>query len=364
MGNPEHIRIVKQGAEAIQKWRREHPTEKLDLSGADLSEANLYLADLARANLNGTNLKKAKISFAYLVETEFIGADLTETDLVLSLLTMANLTKTKLLRAQLIGTNLTGAKLAEANLSGADIRGANFTEVNLSKANVALAVCRRTVIDGCDLHTVKGLETIQHDGPSTIGIDTIISSFRGAGNKLTPELKIFFLNTGVPKELLEELPKIISEVKYYNCFIAYGEPDKAFAETLRDDLRRRGVSCWAYSTDSTPGERTWMEIKQRRQEADKVIVVCSADALVRDGLLKEIEEQIDEGPDKMIPISLDNLWKEDGFRVERGKRDLKPFLKERNYADFSDPSKYEQSLDRLLKGLKREKAKKRRTQRT
>lgn len=92
---------------------------------------------------------------------------------------------------------------------------------------------------------------------------------------------------------------------------------------------------------------------QKRREAEKMIVLCSAKALVRDGVLKEIEEQIDEDPDKMVPISLDDLWKENGFSVKRGKRDLKPFLLERNYADFSDESAYNNSLRRLLGGLKR-----------
>ena len=72
---------------------------------------------------------------------------------------------------------------------------------------------------------------------------------------------------------------------------------------------------------------------------------------MRDGALKEIEEQIDEEPDKMVPVSLDDLWKEDGFKVMRGNCDLKPFLLERNYADFSDNSLYHQSVERLLTAL-------------
>ena len=74
---------------------------------------------------------------------------------------------------------------------------------------------------------------------------------------------------------------------------------------------------------------------------------------IRDGVLKEIEEQIDEDPSKIIPTSLGNLWKEKGFNVQRGQRDLKPFLLEKNYADFGEESNYDDSLSRLLKGLRR-----------
>lgn len=105
--------------------------------------------------------------------------------------------------------------------------------------------------------------------------------------------------------------------------------------------------------DATVGERTWGEIGQKRQEAEKMVVLCSIQALMRDGVLKEIEEQMDEDPDKMVPISLENLWEEKGFKVVgRGDRDLKPFLLDKNYADFANRP-YEEALERLLRGLRR-----------
>jgi hypothetical protein len=36
MANPEHVAIVKQGAEAIRKWRAENPDQWVDLLGAEL----------------------------------------------------------------------------------------------------------------------------------------------------------------------------------------------------------------------------------------------------------------------------------------------------------------------------------------
>lgn len=92
------------------------------------------------------------------------------------------------------------------------------------------------------------------------------------------------------------------------------------------DLKARGVRSWLYDLDATPGEKTWREISIRRREADKMIVLCSAGTLVRNGALREIEEQIDEDADKIVPISLDKIWKDPGFAVKRGDRDLKPFL--------------------------------------
>jgi len=44
------------------------------------------------------------------------------------------------------------------------------------------------------------------------GVDTLIASFRGGGNRLTQELETFFLGAGVPKALLDALPGIVAEV--------------------------------------------------------------------------------------------------------------------------------------------------------
>jgi tetratricopeptide (TPR) repeat protein len=185
------------------------------------------------------------------------------------------------------------------------------------------------------------------------GMETFIASFRGAGNKLTPDVERFFLGAGVPREVVTQLPRLERAAKFYSCFISYGEPDLDFAKRLWRDLEAKGVSCWLFALDATPGERPWAEIGQARRQADKMVVICSARALIRSGILKEIEEQIDEDPDKIVPVSRDDLWGQLEFRVVRGSRDLGPFLRDRNYADFSDDSHYEESLQRLLRALRR-----------
>jgi len=368
MANPEHVKVVRQGAAAIANWRRQNPRTSLDLSGADLSGADLLEADLSkailaeadlsRANLCKADLRTANLRRANLIAADLSGTNLARADLSGASLGFANLTGADASRANLSGADLIGADILLANLTGADLSGvdlfaAKLIAADLRETRLAQAHFDFTALGNCDLSRVTGLSSVDHMGPSSIGVDTLIASFRGAGNKLTPELEGFFLSAGVPKELLAELPRIVAEVKYYSCFIAYGEPDLDFAQRLRDDLVGRGVSCWLYDLDATPGERTWPEIRTKQREADKMVVICSAAALIRDGVLNEIEEQIDEDPGKMVPISRDNLWTEPGFRVVRGSRDLGPFLRDRNYAHFSDDSLYEDSLERLLKALKR-----------
>ena len=60
---------------------------------------------------------------------------------------------------------------------------------------------------------------------------------------------------------------------------------------------------------------------------------------------------MDDDPDKIIPISRDDLWRAPGFQVQRTRRDLKAFLLERNYADFSPGADYADAFEWLLRGL-------------
>lgn len=355
MADSRHVAVVLQGRDAIAKWRKSHRGVPLDLSGADLAGAHLEQADLAYANLTKTNLSKAKLAkanlrYADLFVADLSGADLTEADLAF---------------ASLISTTLTAATLRAADLSLADLTLTDLTRADLMYARLFLTKMYSTVLLGADLaeslfdktclldvdlNEPEGLTMARHSSRSQLSMETLTKTLRKSRGRFTKKVTAFAVNAGVSLEMLAALPAILAEAKYHSCFICYGQPDLKFAQRLTKTLRGKSVSCWLYDLDATPGERTWGEIKKKRQEAGKMVVLCSNAALIRDGTLKEIEEQIDEEPGKLVPISLDDIWKQPGFRVMRGSRDLKPYLLERNYADFANPD-YARALERLLGGL-------------
>jgi hypothetical protein len=69
MADEEQLRILRQGAEAWNDWRRQAPDTDIDLRLANLREANLSGAHLGRADLNGANLAGANLAGAKLLET-------------------------------------------------------------------------------------------------------------------------------------------------------------------------------------------------------------------------------------------------------------------------------------------------------
>ena len=104
---------------------------RADLSGADLSNANLFCANLYGANLSNANLFCANLSNASLSN-----ADLSRANLYCANLSGANLYCANLYGADLDRANLYGADLSNTNLYGADLYGARIDAVTLARQKI------------------------------------------------------------------------------------------------------------------------------------------------------------------------------------------------------------------------------------
>jgi len=219
MANEEHLKILKQGVEAWNKWREENPNIGPDLRGADLSHttrradfrevnfhrtdlreaklrwANLEGAYLGRANFHGANLRRANLNSARAIQARFGSADLRGARISRANLRRAYFSGANLRGASLVDADLRRADLRRADLTGANLRGANLSRVNLNGTILTRAVIGWTIFAEVNLSLVEDLETVEHDGPSSIGVDTIYAS----GGKI-PEL--FLRNAGVPESFI------------------------------------------------------------------------------------------------------------------------------------------------------------------
>ena len=91
MANPEHVEIVKAGADAIADWRKKNPEVTLDLEGAHIMRVDLWLADLRGANLARVEMEQSDLRDANLAGADFSGANLAASDLTFARLDGANL---------------------------------------------------------------------------------------------------------------------------------------------------------------------------------------------------------------------------------------------------------------------------------
>lgn len=346
--------LVNQGVDSIDAWIRQRPGTVLDLenanlAGIDLSGAHLVGARLRNANLAGANLTKANLALAMLREAILDRAHLDYADL-----TMADLMGANLIDTELYCVNLHGANLSRANLEGADLTMANlvFTKVSGTKLNGT--VFRGTEIVSCDLSECIGLRNAVHGGPSGIGMDTLIITYREAGERISPNLSAFLVGAGVPRELMKALPGVLSSIRYYSCLIAFGEPDHSIAGKIIGSLSERSLSCWLYSLDAVTRRRGRIDIFLKRQGVERIILLCSAKSLARERVLMEVEAIASDDSGRLVIVSLDDAWKEPWFPVKRGDHDLKPFLLDNVRLDMCDDVRYPQSVSRLLEVLRRE----------
>ncbi|WP_321341549.1 pentapeptide repeat-containing protein [uncultured Cohaesibacter sp.] len=133
----------------------------IDLSKADLREAQLQQAILVgaslrnaylrQADLQGAALIKAQLQRADLVEAKLQGACLIEAELQRADLTEAKLQGAFLGGAKLHGADLTKAKLQKADLAVAKLQGADLREAKLQRADLAVANLMGADLMGADL---------------------------------------------------------------------------------------------------------------------------------------------------------------------------------------------------------------------
>ncbi len=307
MANEEHVKILKQGIETWNTWRERHTDTKFDLSGARLTGADLRDANLSNISLYYTDLSLANLS----------GADLSN--------------------AWLVATNFSDAQL---------------TRANFERASIGLdpgSLYGTTYFINVDLSDVKGLETVLHEGPSTIDIDTIVRS-KG-------KIPVGFLRgCGVPEPFIENIPSLIgalSPIDFYSCFISCSSQDKEFANRLCNDLRAHGVRCWYYLSDMRIGDKIRTQIDTSILIHDKLLLILSQSSVVSQWVEQEVETALAKERKQnslvLFPIRLDDAFME----IEHGwptliynTRHVGDFTNWRNHGD------YQKAFDRLLYDLK------------
>ena len=119
----------------------------------DLSKINLSVANLTEANLGGADLSGANLSLANLTKANLGGADLSGANLSDAILWKANLSRANLSRADLSDANLslanlTKADLSESNLTRADLGGSDLSYANLNGANLSGAIMEGAIMEG------------------------------------------------------------------------------------------------------------------------------------------------------------------------------------------------------------------------
>jgi hypothetical protein len=364
VANQEQLDILKQGVEMWNQWRNKHSTILSDLSAVDLTGSTLsraYLsgatlsgADLSGSDLSGADLSGAVIGGITINRFNVIRADFSGFQRSGAVISAANLSHTDLSRANLRGAYLRGVNFSDANLSDAhlieaDLTRTDLTRADLTGANLDAAKINRTFFGDIDLQHVKGLETITHRGPSTIGIDTI---YRSQGN--IPEA--FLKGAGLDDTFITYIRSLIGKaIEYYSCFISYSSKDEDFARRLYTDLQNNNVRCWFAPRDMRIGDKIRLRIDESIHMHDKLLLVLSEHSVASQWVEHEVEtalgKELEGKPNVLFPIRLDEA-------VMQSKTGWASHIRlTRHIGDFTNwksHDEYQQAFNRLLRDLKAE----------
>jgi uncharacterized protein YjbI with pentapeptide repeats len=378
MADASQLERLKQGVEGWNKWRKENPDVYIDFSnailmGADLflNEANLTKADLTKARLEGTHLEGADLSGATLPLADLRGAHLEK-----ALLNGANLAGSDLKGADLYGADLRdaflsgvylyGADLSEADLGRTYLRRANLSGAFLMGTDLSEAKLSETVFGRNDLRETIGLDKVVHEGPSTVGTNTLEHSMgkipglflRGCG---LSDWEIESAKLYQPGLSTQEIDNILYRVHDLRAnqalqinplFISYSHADNVFVDEIEKYLDKKGIRFWRDIHDATAGRLEKVVDRAIRQNP-LVLLVLSKNSVKSDWVehearkARELEKEL--GRDVLCPVALDDAWKDCRWPAR-----LREQIMEYNILNFSkwkDEGEFGRMFRKLIDGL-------------
>lgn len=212
MADQRHVDLVRQGADATNKWRERKSNLALDLSGADFSNTDLSHINLAGCNLDHSDfssctLKNAIFSRATLRSAIFtsvnaFSSDFSSCNLQDADFSYSNCTKAGFASTCIAGTNFTEAILSDSELSNcysdvssqgldnenpaiftkANLSHSRFPSAKISNSKLDFAVASHCNFGSCDLAgsdlTHANLQFASFDGTKAMNCNLAFSDFK------------------------------------------------------------------------------------------------------------------------------------------------------------------------------------------
>jgi uncharacterized protein YjbI with pentapeptide repeats len=361
VANPEHLKVLNEGAEFWNSWRVQNPYVEPDLEQAWIKGKNFK-----GYNLSSTNLHGAELSGAYLMETNLSRANLGEAELRGCILTRANLAAADLRLATLVRADLRGADLSRcrldfariceadltdsvfdgADLSWSDLRlsvaiDASFRRSKLRNVNLGCASFKRAffeevvLVGACveetdfsgatfqggeilstDLSQVGSFDGTTHIGPTEIGLNTLTATAAGLATNPMIQLPLerFFRGCGIEEHSIDYFRALVdSPVKPLSVFITYDGPDEAFAQSLHDHLQQRGIRCWLDHVGARRGRPAFLGVDRGHKHRDRTLLCCSKSSLKSSWISSELNKHFSKSNQSsehsadsvLVPLDLD-----------------------------------------------------------
>jgi len=133
--------------------------------------------------------------------------------------------------------------------------------------------------------------------------------------------------------------------KYEGIFLSHTSDDKTFVRRLKNDLERHGVTkVWLDEAEIQIGDSLIKKIDEGLKMTKYIGVVLSPRSIKSKWVEKELDiamnREIGSGEVVVLPLVMEEC-------------ELPSFLEGKLYADFYSPEKYEDSLQKILRRLRK-----------
>jgi TIR domain/Pentapeptide repeats (8 copies) len=358
MANPEHLAILKQGVPVWNKYREEQDRR---YSSEAVTRYQLYRPDFTNANLSGLDLSSANLERAILRN-----ADLRAAKLSFATFNSADLTTADLSQCECMGTLFNGAYLVRANLQKASLLAVAFSVTHvdilgrgsislflygpeLSQATFADATMGHCTFSRTDLSRVKGLTTVHHVSPSSIDVMTMYLSKGKIPDR-------FLRGCGLPESIGSFQRTVRSQrMGFHSSFISHSSRDQKFADRLYAGLQAKGIRCFLATEDLKIGEWFRQRIDESIGSHDKLLLILSEHSVRSSWVAEEVESALErehhEKRSILFPIRIDEAVMGTDTAWAAAVR------RTRHIGDFSNwknHDSYQKAFQRLLRDLKAE----------
>lgn len=127
-----------------------------------------------------------------------------------------------------------------------------------------------------------------------------------------------------------------------SVFLSHSSQDKFFVRELAERLQAHGVAVWIDEAEISIGDSLTAKIGAAIDQTDFVAVVLSTNSVNSEWVQRELQialqRELRERDVVVLPILLEPV-------------EIPPFLRDKLYADFSSPEKFQEQLPRLLKAM-------------
>jgi len=330
----------------------------------DFRDRDLKGIDFSGDVINCSSFENAILAYGRFCETRlggttFQGADLTASDFSHAWCNGAGYAYTNdkcagkstcFIGAKLDRAEFHNASLGNTEFNGSSLKGTKFINSDLENANFENVTLKHTIFSDVDLSSVKGLDTVNHQGPSYIDVQTLIKS---KGN--LPE--DFLRGCGLPDYFIEYNHSLFSgkAIEYYSCFISYSSVDKDFTQRIFADLQNKGIRCWFAPDSLKIGDKVRQTIDNSIRIYDKLLVVLSKNSIMSQWVEKEVETAFNEERKRgdartiLFPIRLDNSVMETN---QAWATDIRLMRHIGDFTDWKNHDSYQKAFERLISDLK------------